>query len=163
MNIFVVHQAPRVAAEMLNDRHVMKMIVESSQMLANAFPLKILEEAPRTKAGHTRIHSYLHHPCSKWVLQDRNNWMWLLRHSIQLCHEFEYRRDKTHFTKKFVWWCANHRNCLELPNIKRTPFVLAMPDIYKVECPIESYRNYYRAEKNWTWTKREKPFWLEKN
>jgi len=39
MNIFYVHKNPIVAAKMLIDKHVVKMIVESAQMLSTAHRL----------------------------------------------------------------------------------------------------------------------------
>ena len=45
-----------------------------------------------------------------------------------------------------------------IPNIGLTPIKLAMPEQYKVDDPIQSYRNYYLAEKiqNKYWTNRKK-------
>ena len=54
MNIFILHEDPVVAAQMLCDRHVPKMIVESAQMLSTAHRLLdgIPEKRP-SKSGKT--------------------------------------------------------------------------------------------------------------
>ena len=44
-------------------------------------------------------------------------------------------------------------------SVTMTPFALAMPDIYKTDDAIESYRAYYRT-KPASWKNREKPYWF---
>lgn len=164
MNIFVVDKDPVISAESLHNAHVRKMLIESSQLLGNAFPEAILKKAPMTQDKRYRKHTHYNHPCSKWTRESILNWRWLLRHNLALCLEFKFRFNKTHYTERFVRWLANHRFALNLPNINMTKFAMAMPDQYKSDNPIESYRQYYIHEKlnlqGSKWTKRKPPRWL---
>ena len=83
MNIFVLDKDPRVAARMLCDKHVPKMIVESAQMLSTAH--RLLDGTPEkrpSRSGKTiqtyysfnderddfyylAVHKY--HPCTTWT------------------------------------------------------------------------------------------------
>lgn len=164
MNIFVVDYDPEVAAQSLIDIHVNKMIIEGCQMLANRFSLEKLKEAPLTANGTPRKHSYLHHPCSKWVLQSAKNFEWLLLHTFSLYNERKFRFEKDHFCYSFLVWCFNNG---PVANDELTTFAQAMPEQYKHEDAVAAYRAYYlsdkRTDKNgknmFQWTKRNPPNW----
>ena len=173
MNIFILDKNPKKCVEYYHDKHVNKMIIESCQMLANAFTLKELKTAPKTKKGNYRKHSYLHHPCSKWVLENKSNWIWLLRLTDYLLEEYAYRFNKKHFCHDLWQWCNDnqwgikHYIGLEIDK-KPVSFVLAMPDKYKIIKDnfsygsvteysfdiIKSYRKYY-INKKLTWTNKK--------
>ena len=54
MNIFILDEDPVIAARMLCDRHIPKMIVESAQMLSTAH--RLLDGSPtkrRSRSGKT--------------------------------------------------------------------------------------------------------------
>jgi hypothetical protein len=61
-----------------------------------------------------------------------------------------------------IEWCIT--NLPNIPDIGFTTPAKAMPDEYKVECVVESYRNYYIGEKSdlAVWKNRKKPDWFEK-
>lgn len=73
MNIFYLDEDPIQAASYLCDIHVRKMIVESSQLLANAYSVEQLKLAPVTQSGKVRKYSYYNHPCSIWVRSSTNH------------------------------------------------------------------------------------------
>ena len=165
MNIFFLSTDPVKAAQMACDKHVNKMIVESAQMLANAYSLEVLtsDDCPKTQKSNNRKHSYLHHPMSKWVLYSHSHWNWLLNHAISLCKEKFYRQQKYHFTEQFINWCKNNIPSLPIMGWSKPP--LCMPYKYTNTDTIEAYRDYYWGEKRKfaVWTKRQKPeWWLEK-
>lgn len=128
MNIFVLDSSPRLSAQLMHDVHVRKMIIESAQMLANAFSEERLarSDVPRTQKGTIRKHSYLHHPCSQWVLRSDRNFSWLLEHAIELCREYRRRFGKRHYTSEFVEWVWSVREQTDLPDIGKTTFALAV-------------------------------------
>ena len=72
MNIFVLHKDPKIAAQMACDKHVIKMILETAQMLCTA---------ARTKgawAPYKQTHKK--HPCTLWAAATKANWVWLTTH-----------------------------------------------------------------------------------
>lgn len=153
MNIFVLDENPELAAKYHTDKHVIKMILESAQMMSTAVRWSGID------AGYKVAH--LNHPCTIWVRKSLTNWRWLGSLAYYLNQEFIFRFDKT----------ANHKSydmitSLPWPNIPEiglTPFAQAMPDIYRNDNAVTAYRNYYLGEKEYLfqWTKRNKPIWIK--
>lgn len=166
MNIFFLHYCPMKAAEYQIDRHIVKMPSECCIMLANAYTLEELESAPRTQKGNVRGHGYPHHGCTKWIKYSFTNYQWLLEHARALCEEYKFRTGKIHFCSYFIDWCRFNPPANKPMNGWSTPY-LAMPEKYKQNCPVLSYKSYYNNDKQfdsrgkcmWNWTKREKPAW----
>lgn len=154
MNIFVLDTDPVKAAQMQCDKHVVKMILESAQLLCGIFP----DGAP-----YKRTH--YNHPCSKWLRESPANYFWLIKHGLALCNEYTYRYNKVHKSSAVIVWCEKAaKDYIHFESIKSkelTPFVKCMPDEYKVEDVVQSYRNYYRGAKKdiAVWTKRNQPDW----
>lgn len=166
MNIFRVDNCPVVAAQSLIDIHVNKMIVESVQMLCNAYTTTELEKAPLTQSGNVRKHSHLHHPCSKWALSGKGNYVWLMLHTEALIEERKYRFDKGHFCESIFNWVASH--IPSLPLGETDPPRAFDKTLYNDGDIVEAYRNYYRSEKAvdkngkpmLKYTRRSKPHWF---
>lgn len=183
MNIFLLDQNPRLSAQYQCDRHVVKMIVESAQMLSTAHRIldgelniqlvstkKNLSKFRRKKIyDHPwkELYKVTHpnHPCSVWVRESTKNYLWLYEHFNALCMEYFYRYGKTHATDELLTVLLSHfpRN---LPKGDATPFVLAMksaPECMDPTDPIGSYRKFYKTKKakmKMKWTKREVPAWF---
>jgi len=150
MNIFVVHEDPISAAQGLCDKHVGKMLIETAQLLSTVQWL----------SGHRAPYRPTHvkHPCTKWLQESRENYMWAWLHGMALYEEFEYRFGTKHKSGGIVELLDTPVG----PNIKLTPFAQAMPVCYKSDNAVESYRNYYRGEKRYfaKWEKgRKAPNW----
>lgn len=156
MNIFYLDADPIKAAQMLADEHIRKMQIESAQMLCTTHWVQG-KSAPY-KQAHTN------HPCTIWVRQSIQHYLWLLTHGLTICDEFAKRYDKEHATHDILLWCAN--NDPELPDNGFTEPPKCMPEIYFKETTIESYRNFYREEKvkfkglGWRKNPDSKPDWL---
>ena len=86
MNIFVVNEDPSEAAVSLCDKHVPKMIVETTQMLVSALRRHGAgdEQVPLTKSGTPHKGGYRHHPATVWTGDSRGNAEWLLEHGFAL-------------------------------------------------------------------------------
>ena len=138
MNIFVLHSNPTKAAQMMCDKHVVKMILESNQMLSTV----------ARKHGHNAPYRSTHsnHPCTLWAGESNANWYWLVRHSRALCEEYTARYGRIHKSQAVTEWAEALQ--IELTAQEQTPFRLAMPDKYKTNDPVESYRGYYIGEKS---------------
>lgn len=153
MNIFVLHKNPKIAAQYMADKHVVKMVLETAQLLCSMFP--------EGMAPYKRTH--YNHPCAKWLRESRNNYLWLIKHGIALNEEYQYRweRKRNHASVLVILWCLDHMEQLQFEQEKLTPFALAMPDKCKRSDYVEAYRIYYRQCKQSiaTWKRREIPFW----
>ena len=156
MNVFILDQSPTLAAQMQCDRHVVKMVLETAQLLCAAFPDDVDVPYKRT---------HYNHPCAKWVRESRGNFLWLTWHGLALADEYTHRYGKTHKSRETIIWCLDRLHLLKLPDAGLTPFAQAMPDEYKRPDPVEAYRAYYRGGKAGiaTWTKSRLPpeWWMQ--
>ena len=151
MNIFVLDEDPVVAAQSLCDKHVVKMVLESAQLLCNAHWYKGCTAPYRA--------THMQHPCTKWVVASINNYRWLVAHALALSDEYTFRYGKQHRSASIIKMCE--RNEPKLENTWRRPFVQCMPDEYKQTDAVLAYRLYYTKEKAKIarWTRREPPSW----
>jgi hypothetical protein len=156
MNIFVLDLDFEKNASYYVDSHVSKMVLETAQILCSVHHISGTDsEKIPYKLAHRN------HPCVKWASESIRNYNWLTCLGMALSYEFEYRREKFHKSSQVIEWALD--NDPKIVDKGLTPFALAMPDIYKSDDPIESYRDYYAFEK-WhlfKWTKREIPKWIE--
>jgi hypothetical protein len=81
---------------------------------------------------------------------------------LELGKEYTYRYGKRHKSIDVVNWCIVNKP--NIPDIGFTTPAMAMPDEFKVDSVVESYRNYYMGAKSdlASWKNREKPFWFGK-
>jgi hypothetical protein len=149
MNIFILDEDPVLCARYHCDRHVVKMILESAQMMCTA-------------VGGPYKPTHINHPCNIWVRESIENFDWLYTMAIELGKEYTFRYGKIHKSIDVIHKANDLRN---LPLINRTPFAQAMPDQYKDENAVKAYRNYYRFEKKdlLQYKNREPPRWLDDN
>ena len=150
MNIFVVDKDPEVAATMLCDKHIVKMILETAQMMCTVV----------ASYGHETPYRPTHkkHPCTLWAGQSRANWNWLIDHGMAMSEEYTKRYGRVHKSQSVIEWCAMKH--IDLPDTSLTPFAQAMPPQYKNTCAVTAYRAYYHGEKSGfaTW-KTQSPDW----
>ena len=154
MNIFTLDQSPIKSAELMLDKHVVKMPTESLQMLFTIVDYLGLE------AGWKPV--MLNHPSTIWARETRQNFQWLREHTYALCREYTHRYGKRHKSIDVINWCIINKP--NIPDIGFTTPAMAMPDEFKVDSVVESYRNYYMGAKISlaSWKNREKPFWFGK-
>lgn len=157
MNIFILDTSPLLAAQYHADRHVVKMILESAQMLCTAINEGVGAPITPYKSTHKN------HPCTKWVSTSKANAMWLYDLMECLGSEYTHRYGKQHLTiKKMREARIKQLICLALPDEPPTPFAQAMPDQYKNTDAVQAYRTYYINEKHdlLRYTNRDLPDWL---
>lgn len=155
MNIFFLSNDPVEAAQNHNDKHVIKMILESAQLLCGAHIILDGENESLYRLTHKN------HPCSVWCRESLDNYIWLYRLFVSLCDEYTHRYGKVHLTDKKL------RQILSLPpkninSIGFTRIAQAMPEQYRHIDPIIAYRQYYVSEKAKfsKWTNRTIPIWF---
>jgi hypothetical protein len=140
MNIFYLHPNPKVAASYFYDKHKVKMILESAQMLCTAHIALGNEDVPYKK-------SHLNHPSSVWVRANNENYQWLYDHMLALGKEYTKRYKRTHLT---ITKCKDIL-AVAPTNIPAGSFTeppQCMPDEYKVDNDsVSAYWNYYEQDK----------------
>jgi len=169
MNIFILNEDPVLAAKDHCDKHVVKMILESAQMLSSAHWIgwkeKLLmndvangmkqrqikqllkENVPQNKQPAYSM-THVNHPCTVWARETKTNYLWLCSHSKALCEEYTRRYGRRHKSEDVIdWLTKNIPPHLESCEKGQTPFAQAMPDEHKDENPVTAYRNYYVEEK----------------
>lgn len=161
MNIFYLDNDPKKSAELLADCHVCKMTVETAQILCTAHHILDTGYQNTNKVKFYKL-THKNHPCIKWTLECKNNYMWLAEYGVLLCREYTYRYKKIHASQDLMHYLYLNPPAIQvLP--KYTPPALAMPDIYKEKDPIQSYKNYYNYKQSimkMNWTNRNKPKWM---
>lgn len=175
MNIFFLHKKQARCARWHCDKHVVKMILETTQLLYTAHWMLCIEvdtlpnfaTAPRMK-GNPRMHGYLpirndKHPCALWTRADVHNYRWLVLLGMALCNEFRHRfKGGAHSCEEHLRWLYFHEPA-NIPVGKWTEPPLAMDPVYRCSTSaIVSYRNYYKKGKGHllSYTRRHRPHWV---
>jgi len=170
MNIFYLDRDPEIAAQMMCDKHVVKMILESAQMLCTAH--RVLDgDKYADKMGLYKL-AHKNHPSTIWVRSSFHNYRWLWQHMCALMEEYTYRYGKTHATSRL-------RDALLRPpkniSLSAKGFSLldrggdppqCMPAYCKGDDTVKAYQTYYIVEKSGfaKWTNRVPPkFFMEMN
>lgn len=179
MNIFYIDPNPVVAAQNMVDKHVVKMILESAQLLSTAHRLLDGQEvAGKTKTGRNAKRwvlsddrdnvlyqaTHINHPSAVWCRKSVENYNWLVEHFFALGDEYTYRYGKTHkcFGELSYMLQSPPKN---LTNYDMTTMPSAMAPEYVIsEDPLVNYRNYYRIGKArmHSWKNRQPPEWMFK-
>lgn len=114
MNIFVTSDCPVECAAFLDDKRVIKMVLETAQILSTALRLHGVDDSRLYKATHKN------HPCSIWCRETISNFMWTFKHFNALCREFRKRRGKAHKAESLRDCFLSHINAI--PEGSLTPF-----------------------------------------
>jgi len=154
MNIFYLDKDPVKAAQVQYNKHVVKMILESAQMLCTAHHVYGFPEDVPYKQAH------LNHPSTIWCRQNRHNYMWLYRHMIALGNEYTKRYGKTHLS---ITKCKNILRSYPalIPDGEFTQPPQAMPNEYKNKCSVQAYWNYYIGEKHTVANPKKEKIWTK--
>jgi len=157
MNIFFLDENPTLSAKYHVDKHVVKMILETAQLLCGVHHAtdQLTDQVPY-KLSHKN------HPCAVWARESLSNYLYLCELGLELGKEYTYRYGKRHKSIDVIEWCIVNKP--NIPDIGFTKPAMAMPDEFKVDSVVESYRNYYMGAKSdlASWKNREKPLWFEK-
>jgi hypothetical protein len=149
MNIFLLDYDQETCARYHCDKHVVKMPLESTQMLSSA------HWRHESEAPYLAVHQK--HPCTLWAGQTVENYKWLWKLAKELCKEYTYRYEKTHACERILAILRCPPVNLKARGVTKHP--QAMPDEYKSPSSLIAYQQYYIGEKTrlCTWKKREVP------
>lgn len=157
MNIFILHSDAKENAKLYCDKHLVKMILESVQILCSVSRLKGIE------APYKLTHE--NHPCVKWVAQSEAHWDMLINMVVALNNEYKFRYNKNN----------NHKSYEVMKKLVKPSFSLteatgqffAVVDEVKLlglKEVISEYRKYYKdkyGKMKMTWKNREVPNFLK--
>ena len=145
MNIFVLDRDPVTAARLHLDKHIVKMPLETAQMLSTV------------NGGHPYKVTHPKHPCTLWAAKSKANYQWLVELGLALCAEYTYRYGKVHKCQAIIEQLRTPPD--HVPDGDLLSFAQAMPDECKHTDATEAYKNYYRMYKAHfaKWTNRAVP------
>lgn len=159
VNLFASDADPTESARALADRHVVKMTVETAQILWAALHLAAPGRMP--PGGYRPTH--LGHPCVRWAAATRANFEWAVAHGFALSAEYGHRYGRWHASWTALMGAAAMGDSIHDGDL--TPFALAMDDdLRDASDPHGSYRRCLsRKYGAWgpmaRWTRRGPPSW----
>ena len=158
MNIFVTSPCPKESAYCLPDKHIVKMPLETCQMLSIVASDKwghgygTLPKSDGTPYS-TDKGAFRNHPCTQWAGETVQNCRWLIKHGLALCEEYSNRYRKIHSCLQTLAIASKIFPLDYIHREKLTPFVRAMPDEYKFDTSIDTFEAYKRYISSKTWVK----------
>ena len=185
MNIFYLGN-PQISAQELCDKHIVKMITESAQMLCTIHWCKADTKEKTARLSEIGLFkpAHINHPSTIWARQSWANFMWLYQHGLALCEEYKHRYGKEHGSYQRILYCEKRFGNLvrrhNYPHSGLTPVTIAMDDSYRIDLDeysqrnpnwtgwdfvIASYRHYY-LEGKWDiaeWRNNRQPEWFPAN
>jgi len=138
---------------MMCDKHIPKLLLESAQMMAQALRRHGATDdmMPLTKSGTPYKGGHKHHPCTVWVGDTRDNFVWLANHASALCHEYLSRFGKVHACEQPILHMIKMYRMIPFGGLTR--FAQAMPDEYRDINAVKAYRAYYHSKTFAKWDK----------
>lgn len=151
MNIFVLDRDPVRCAEMHCDQHIVCMVKETAQILCTA-----LSNRRGNDMEFPYRPTHRNHPCVKWA-EDIRHWLWLRNLGFALAAEYTHRYGKVHKSLAVIESFTIPQMTLHMP----TEWALCMPEQYKTDDVVDSYRSFYRHKPfRMTWRNRDVPEWF---
>ena len=150
MNVFYLDTDPMLAARYQLDKHVVKMPLETAQLLCTAVNLN-----GGTTPNQT---SHANHQSAVWARSSKGNFNWLKSHGIWLCNEYQWRYHKTHKCLQIIDTLTDEL----IPDGPFTEPPQCMPDFCKQQNTVQAYRYYYNSVKYKIakWKNRDPPEWF---
>ena len=160
MNIFVTDRCPIQSARNLPDKHIVKMPLETCQMLAIIYSDWYYGVGKLYKSDgkpyRTAHGAFRNHPCTQWAAANQYNLAWLIKHGIALCDEYTARYDKVHTCEDVIYQAVRiYHACFdELVSdayYMVSTFTRAMPESIKFDTTIDTITAYkqYLNTKPW--------------
>jgi len=177
VNIFYVDEDPMDAAQALVDKHVVKMILESAQLLSTAHRVLDGQEIEGKSATGRKARrwilpdarddvmyaaTHINHPSAVWCRTSVRNYDWLVDHFYALMREYNHRYNKSHKCYgELSYMLQSPPHNLKAWEWTEMPSCMAEEYIISKD-PLTNYRNYYRIGKSnlHKWTNRQPPEWI---
>lgn len=161
MNIFFLDANPRIAATYMCDKHVVKMVLETAQLLSTAH-----HKAGSKYAKDLYRVTHANHPSAVWARATASNYAWLYEHFEALCAEYTRRYFRDHATARLM--SKLRRNPCEPGPLTVPPACVTadlVPAVLTWDTVVTAYQAYYARDKRrmLTYTLRDWPAWLAKD
>ena len=153
MNIFVTDHCPIQSARNLPDKHIVKMPLETCQMLAIIYSDWYYGVGKLYKKDGTPYRTahgaFRKHPCTIWAAEDKYNLAWLIEHGLALCFEYTARYNKVHTCQDVIYQAeAIYHKCFGSDTTDAATYVRdftrAMPEDIKFDTTIDTITAYKR-------------------
>ena len=144
MNIFYLDECPVKSAKAHCDKHCVKMILETAQLLSTAHRELDGDGYADTHSLYKATHK--NHPSAIWVRASAANYDWTYRLLVELCDQYSYRYGKTHKTEQLVKPLSHPPSNIPTDTAFTEP-PQCMPDEYKRSDAVDAYRAYYHGDK----------------
>ena len=160
MNIFVTDRCPIQSARNLPDKHIVKMPLETCQMLAIIYSDWYYGVGKLYKSDGTPYRTahgaFRSHPCTIWAAENQYNLAWLIQHGLALCGEYTSRYGKVHTCQDVLYQAVHiYQACFDMyldhAYVKVTDFTRAMPDYLKSDFTITTTTAYQRYLNTKSW------------
>ena len=153
MNIFVTDPDPIQSAQNLPDKHIVKMPLETCQMLSIIYSDWYYGVGKLYKSDGTPYRTshgaFRNHPCTQWAAANQYNLAWLIMHGIALCDEYTLRYDKIHTCQDVIHQAVRIYNACFDDSVSNAchrvrSFTRAMPESIKYDDTISTITAYQR-------------------
>jgi len=141
------------SARDLDNLRVVKMILESCQILSTVLNEQNIQAPYRSFNPK--------HPSCIWAAESSENFENLVLHCSAMLEEYTERFGKIHKCQAVLETILEIYDPMKFPQRKATPLRLAMPEYFKSENPVKSYRDYYSQKNNMRYPKEKIPSWLK--
>ena len=163
MNIFVTDSCPVQSARNLPDKHIVKMPLETCQMLSIIYSDWYYGVGKLYKSDgkpyRTAHGAFRNHPCTQWAAANQYNLAWLICHGLALCKEYTLRYNKIHTCQDVLLQAQRiYARCFDVPIhdaavvcMHDNSFTRAMPESIKFDTTIDTITAYkqYLNTKPW--------------
>jgi hypothetical protein len=150
MNIFFLSLHPRRCARWHCDKHVVKMILETCQLLYTCHWVLTHDAEPayiHCAPGRGYKPTHANHPCSIWLRESLDNYRWLVQLGQELIREYKFRyKNRVHKCEEHLVWLSMVEPPLEHKGFTQPP--QAMPVQYMGPDSTVAYQKYYSFDKD---------------
>tara|TARA_R110000744_G_scaffold49398_6_gene107345 strand:+ start:1054 stop:1575 length:522 start_codon:yes stop_codon:yes gene_type:complete len=161
MNIFAIEGNPETneidwvkSAKSLDNYRVVKMILESCQMLCTTLNELYGEQVTPYRSTHRN------HPSTKWVRASSANFEALVVHTLAMIEEYHSRFNKIHKCTAVLEKCLSLYDPAIFPLQEKTTLPLCMPPEHRTGSIVESYRSFYASKPRIRYPKAKIPRWF---
>ena len=161
MNIFAIEgdgdNIDWVASAKSQDNYrVVKMILESCQMLCTNLNHLYGEQVSPYRSCH------LNHPSTKWARESSANFLSLIEHTEAMIAEYKLRfNNRVHKCEAVLARCIELFDKSLFDNHEPTPLLMAIPEMYRSENIVESYRRFYASKPRVRYPEDRIPAWFK--